>query len=469
MYDIIPVILCGGRGTRLWPLSRESHPKQFVDLGGGRTLFMETLERASVIADNIEPVVVCNEKYLFYVQDGLRECSMKGLLLLEPAPRNTAPAIAMAARSILESGGDNLMLVLPSDHHLNDIRVFVKAVESAVPLAMEGYIVTFGMPPDSAATGFGYIRQGHALDEYGYKVMEFVEEPALEKACSMLNAGGYFWNSGMFMGRPSVFLEELEKYAPEIFRRTALAWQNREMDQVIIRPSKSDFLSCPDESIDYALMEHTTRVAMIPVLTTWNDMGSWDSFFQDASKDAYNNACQGDVILDNVRDCYVHSCGRLIAAIGISGLMVIETKDSVLVTTRHESQKVKNIVKSLKKSGRYQYRQHPLVYRPWGSYETLAFGDRFQVKRIVVNPGEILSLQLHHHRAEHWIVVRGTAEITNGDCVTIYTENQSTYIPVGCRHRLRNPGVIPLVLIEIQSGAYLGEDDIVRLEDVLRT
>lgn len=468
MNKIVPVILCGGSGTRLWPLSRESHPKQFVDLGEGRTLFKDTLRRAAGLDGAQRPVIVCNEKYRFYARNEMRECGVEGEVILEPAPRNTAPAIALAAFGILEACGAEkpLMLVMPSDHRLEDSGAFVSAVLQSKKLAEDGMIVTYGIVPDAPSTGFGYIRAGEALGENGFRVAAFVEKPDRAKAEKMLAEGGCFWNSGIFLVRPDVYLEELGRFSPRMREMCAQAWQKRVPDNGFVRPGKKEFLSCPEDSIDYAVMERTQCAAMTPMRARWNDMGSWDSFFQDAPKDEAGNACKGDVMLEGVRNSYIHSRGRLVAAIGVEDLTVIETQDAVLVAKSGAAQSVKKIVGKLKESGRYQYEHHPLVFRPWGSYETIALGDRFQVKRIIVNPGEVLSLQLHHHRAEHWVVVSGTAEITLNGQTTLYTENQSTYIPIGCEHRLRNPGLIPLVLIEIQSGAYLGEDDIVRLEDV---
>ncbi len=466
MPDIAPVILCGGSGTRLWPLSRETYPKQFVDLGDGRTLFKDTVQRARRVPDSMEPVIVCNEAHRFYVTAELYECGIHGKILLEPAPRNTAPAIALAALALLEGDADPLMLVLPSDHAIGDEAVFFEGVTSAAALAEEGHIVTFGIAPTGPETGFGYIEQGETLGAGGYRVARFVEKPNADAAAAMLAKGGYFWNSGMFLLRASVYLKELERFAPEMYLACKNSWQGRKKDMAFCRPDKETFLATSADSIDYAVMEQTNLAAVVPLRVSWSDLGSWEAFYQIGQRDSCGNVCSGDVMAEGTENCYFNASHRLVAAIGVSGLVVVETQDAVLVAPRDQVQDVKKIVGRLQREQRPECRQHPRVYRPWGSYETLVMDGRFQVKRIIVNPGAELSLQMHHHRAEHWVVVSGTAEVTNGDVVSLFTENQSTYIPVGTRHRLKNPGVIPLVLIEIQSGAYLGEDDIVRFADV---
>ena len=466
MQNIAPVILCGGSGTRLWPLSRETYPKQFVDMGKGRTLFKDTLLRARRAPNSLEPTVICNEDHRFYVTAALYECDIRATILLEPAPRNTAPAIALAALSLMDDGADPLMLVLPSDHAISDEDAFFKGVESAAVLAEQGHIVTFGITPASPETGFGYIEQGEALGANGYMVARFVEKPDAEKATGMLARGGYSWNSGMFLLRASVYLKELERFAPKIYAACSAAWNGRKDDQAFSRPDSEAFLSSPSDSIDYAVMEQTDLAAVVPLGVSWSDLGSWEAFYQIGQQDDSGNVCSGDVMTEGVENCYFNATHRLLTAIGVSGLVVVETQDAVLVAPRDRVQDVKKIVGRLQSAQRPECRQHPLVYRPWGSYETLVMDGRFQVKRIIVNPGAELSLQMHHHRAEHWVVVSGTAEVTNGDLVKLFTENQSTYIPLGTMHRLKNPGVIPLVLIEIQSGSYLGEDDIVRFADV---
>lgn len=465
MREIVPVILCGGSGTRLWPLSRETYPKQFVDLGEGETLFGRTLQRTRSLSERGAPVIVCNEEHRFYVLDALRQCGETGDVLLEPAPRNTAPATALAALALRERGGDPLMLVLPSDHAIEDTETFCKGVRQAAAAAEEGRIVTFGVTPTGPETGFGYIEMGAPLPFGGFQVARFVEKPERRQAEAMLAEGNFAWNSGMFLLRASVLLEELERYAPGICAGCLEAWEGRRRDRGFCRPDKAAFLATPSLSLDYAVMEKTDRAAVLPLALGWNDLGSWEAMYVVGRKDEQGNVCVGDVLAEDTEGCYFNARHRLLAALGVRDLVVVETQDAVLVAPRRRAQDVKRIVARLQNERREECRRHPLVPRPWGSYETLALGDRFQVKRIIVNPGAELSLQMHHHRAEHWVVVSGTAEVSNGDDIRLFTENQSTYIPVGMKHRLKNPGVIPLVLIEIQSGAYLGEDDIVRLAD----
>lgn len=465
MNEIIPVILCGGSGTRLWPLSREHYPKPFVDLGGGRTLFEDTLTRARAVPDCGAPYIVCNESHRFFVTSALRNLFPDANVILEPEPRNTAPAIALAAHAIRDKG-DGLMLIMPSDHVMADYEAFNECVGHAAILAGQGYITVLGIVPTIPETGFGYIEQGEALAANGFLVKRFVEKPQLRYAAAMLEHGGYFWNSGIFLMRASVYLDDLERYAPAIHTVCDKAWKTHTRDGIFIRPDTKTFLTSPSDSIDYAVMEHTTKAAMTLLGAQWSDFGSWEAIYQFGPFDAHGNVCQGDIFIAGSERCYCNARHRLLAAIGVHDLAIIETQDAVLVATREHVQEVKDIVARLKDARRDECVHPPKVYRPWGSYETLIKESRFQVKKITVNPGAELSLQMHHHRAEHWVVVSGTAEVTNGDTVQLFTENQSTYIPVGRRHRLKNPGHIPLVLIEIQSGAYLGEDDIVRFEDM---
>ncbi|MBQ4492054.1 MAG: mannose-1-phosphate guanylyltransferase/mannose-6-phosphate isomerase [Deltaproteobacteria bacterium] len=461
MPCIIPVILCGGSGTRLWPLSRENYPKQFVDMGGGRTLFGDTLERALQVAGVADPVVVCNEAHRFYVAAELYKRGVKATVLLEPEGRNTAPALALAAFAALERNREALLLALPSDHALGDVPVFLQGVEEASAIASQGYIVTFGIRPTGPETGFGYIEQGE-----GFHVARFVEKPDRKKAEAMLVSGGHYWNSGMFVMPAQLYMDELKTHAVSMFTQCARAWMGREADGAFIRPMKDDFLRCSSDSIDYAVMEHTSRAAVVPLDLAWSDLGSWEAFYEAGERDAQGNVARGDVLLEDAAGCYCNARSRLLACIGVRDMLVVETQDAVLVAPRKAAQRVKEVALRLRNEGRKEYREPPLVYRPWGSYEILVQGERFQVKRIVVHPGAQLSLQMHHHRAEHWVVVSGTAEVTKGEETRLYTENQSTYIPVGTKHMLKNPGLIPLVLIEIQSGAYLGEDDIVRFADM---
>ncbi len=461
---LYPVILCGGSGTRLWPLSRDMYPKQFVDLGNGRSLFKDTLARAQGISQEA-PLIVCNQEHRFYVGAALQENGIQGNIILEPAPRNTAPAIALAAFAARERD-DALLLVLPSDHIVKDGEQFAAAVHEACAIAEQGSIITFGITPTAPETGFGYIRQGTPLAFGIVSVERFVEKPDLSAAVAMLKQGGYSWNSGMFLFKASTYLDELRRYAPDIYAACEQAWEQRTVDHDFIRPGKDAFLSSPANSIDYAVMEHTAKAAVMPLSIRWSDMGSWEAFYEEAIPNEEGNVCTGDVIVQDARNCYLHGTSRLIAALGIEDIAVVETRDAVLVGKRAQLQDVKKIVAELKRQNRSEYRQHPRVFRPWGSYESLAVGARFQVKRITVNPGAQLSLQMHYHRAEHWVIVSGTAEVTNGEISRLYTENQSTYIPLGTVHRLKNPGTIPLEIIEIQSGSYLGEDDIVRLDDV---
>ena len=465
MTVLRPVILCGGSGTRLWPLSRSKYPKQFMDLGG-HTLFGDTLDRAMQLPGSSAPLVVCNEEHRFYAAIDLQSRKIQGEVLLEPEGRNTAPAIAMAALAAVENGEDPLLLVLPSDHALSPQQAFADAVEQGCACAAAGDIVTFGITPSRPETGFGYILQGEPRQGTGgYAVTRFVEKPDAAHAEAMLAAGGCFWNSGMFLFRASVYLEELKQHAPAIFAACCEAWACRKADMDFVRPGKEAFLSCPSDSIDYAVMERTSRVAVVPLPAEWSDLGSWEAFYEAAEHDAHGNVCIGDTLVESTEDCYLHGTHRLVAALGVSNLVIVETPDSVLVANRSSVQQVKALVEDLRSRGRTEAELHPLVYRPWGSYEQLALGNRFQVKRLIVNPGAELPLQMHHHRAEHWVVVEGTAEVMVNGHTALHTENESAYIPLGAVHSLKNPGIVPLVVIEIMSGSYLGEDDIVRFDD----
>lgn len=464
---VIPVILSGGSGMRLWPISRHAYPKPFVNRDQKHTLFMDTLLRSGQLPGTESAIIVCNEEHRFYVEDALSKCGMRGTIILEPEGRNTAPAIALASLAALERYEDALLLIMPSDHALGDTGKFIEIVSQTIPMAAKGFIALFGVKPDRPECGYGYIECGEEIGQGCMTVNGFIEKPPLEKAQEMLVQDKFYWNCGIFFARASVLLEELEHYAPDIHLSCEAAWKSRRLDNTFIRPGKKEFLACASNSIDYAVMERTSRTVMIPLDTSWSDLGSWNSFYEIGQKDESGNVTTGDVLLHDVRDSYIHSEKRLVAAIGIQDMAIIESGDAVLVAPRERSQDVRGIVEQLKSSGRDEYRSHPKVYRPWGSYESLVKGNGFQVKRTIVKPGASLSLQLHYHRAEHWVIVKGTAEITIDGDTSLFTENQSVYIPAGSRHRLKNPGLIPLEIIEIQTGSYLGEDDIVRIEDPL--
>jgi mannose-1-phosphate guanylyltransferase/mannose-6-phosphate isomerase len=462
MTKLQPVLLSGGSGTRLWPLSREAYPKQFLPLGGEDTMVQATWRRVEPLT-SLPPLVVANEDHRFLVAEQLREIrAPQPRILLEPAARNTAPAIAAAALCALEDGQDPLLLVLPSDHVITNPEGFRDAVEQAVPAAEAGALVTFGVVPSSPETGFGYIQAGGGQGVQ--PVLRFVEKPDAETAARYLAEGSYFWNSGMFLFKASRYIEELQKFNPEMVAAVRAALENAKRDGDFIRLDKTAFEACPSDSIDYAVMEKTSDAKVLPLDVGWNDVGSWSALWEVTEKDANGNACTGDVITVDTHNSYVYA-ESLVALVGLDDVVVVETDDSILVARKDRVQEVKKVVAQLKHDQRSQAVLHRKVYRPWGAYDSIDMGARFQVKRITVNPGATLSLQMHHHRAEHWIVVSGTAEVTRGDEVILLTENQSTYIPLGVTHRLKNPGRLPLELIEVQSGSYLGEDDIVRFED----
>ncbi|GHA72765.1 mannose-1-phosphate guanylyltransferase/mannose-6-phosphate isomerase [Cognatilysobacter bugurensis] len=460
---MIPVILSGGSGTRLWPLSREAYPKQFLALAGDDTMLQATWRRVEAIASR-PPIVVANEEHRFMVAEQLREAGCKPTsIVLEPVGRNTAPAIAVAALAAMRDGADPLLLVLPSDHVIPDGEAFRSAVEQARRAADAGRLVTFGIVPTGPETGYGYIRA--AAGEGVRAVERFVEKPTAALAQEYVASGDYFWNSGMFLFRAGAYLAELERHCPAMLAacRNALAMARRDDD--FVRLDRHSFTQCPADSIDYAVMEKTADAAVLPIAVGWNDVGSWSALWQVAQQDGDGNAHHGDVIARDCRNTLAWGNGRLVALLGLKDVVVVDTTDAVLVAHKDHVQDVKSIVTALKAQGRPEPVSHRKVYRPWGSYDSIDTGERFQVKRITVKPGAKLSLQMHHHRAEHWIVVRGTGRITRGDETVILSENQSTYIPLGVTHRLENPGRVPLELIEVQSGSYLGEDDIVRFED----
>ena len=465
MTPLIPVILSGGSGTRLWPLSRESHPKQFLPLLGDRSLLQMTFLRLQGLPGADAPLVVANEEHRFMVAEQLRLVGARpSALILEPVGRNTAPAIAVAALKAMDGGADPVLLVLPSDHVIGDEAAFRAAVLQALPAAEAGSLVTFGIVPTAPETGYGYIDAGPG--EGVRPVRRFVEKPDAATAEGYLASGSYFWNSGMFAFRASRYIEELQKTQPRMVElaREALAGATRDAD--FLRLDKAAFSRCPADSIDYAVMEKTDRAAVLPIDVGWNDVGSWSALWAVVEQDGQGNAHRGDVLARDCRNTLAISDKRLVALIGLSDLVVVDTDDAVLVAHKDRVQEVKEIVATLKQGKRPQATWHRKVYRPWGSYDGIDSGERFQVKRIVVKPGAALSLQMHHHRAEHWIVVKGTAQVTCGEKVFLLGENESTFIPLGSKHRLENPGKQPLELIEVQSGSYLGEDDIVRFEDV---
>jgi mannose-1-phosphate guanylyltransferase/mannose-6-phosphate isomerase len=462
---LIPVILSGGAGTRLWPLSRELHPKQLLALSGGdRTMLQETVARVAGLPDVAASVVVCNEAHRFLVAEQLRQLGGAAPeILLEPVGRNTAPAIALAAHAAM-ANGDPLLLVLPADHVIRDVQAFQDAVRLALSSAEAGKLVTFGVVAHQPETGYGYIRRGGGAGPV-YTIDRFVEKPDLETARRFVASGDYYWNSGMFLFRASRYLEELERHAPDIAEacRKASASGRRDLD--FIRVDADAFAGCRSDSIDYAVMEKTLDAIVVPLDAGWSDVGSWSSLHAAVEQDARGNVLRGDVITEDTDGCFVYSQSRLVAVVGLKDHVVVETKDAVLVAPKERVQDVKALVARLKASGRYEHSLHREVFRPWGSYDSVESGERYQVKRLTVKPGASMSLQLHHHRAEHWIVVSGTARITRNDEVFLLEENQSTYIPLGARHRIENPGKITLHIIEVQSGSYLGEDDIVRFED----
>lgn len=463
---IVPVILSGGSGTRLWPLSRSTFPKQLLPLVSDKTMLQETLLRISDWAEVVQPVVVCGNDHRFLVAEQLRQINITPkAIILEPFARNTAPAIAAAALKLQSE--DLLMLVLPADHVITDVLAFEAAVRRASLVATQGKLVTFGIEPTHPETGYGYIQSGHVLSaaEGCFEVARFVEKPDAATAQQYLAAGNFYWNSGMFLFKPSVFLDELKQYAPAIVDAVTAAVAQSYKDLDFVRLHEASFAESPSDSIDYAVMEKTKLAAVVPASMGWDDVGSWTALKEVQPNDEASNATRGDVYLKNVNNTLVRAESRFVAVVGVKDLLIVETSDAILVAHRDCAQDVKKIVDHLKTSGRSEHKVHPRVYRPWGWYEGIDVGERFQVKRIMVKPGEKLSLQMHHHRAEHWVVVSGSAMITVDNVTKLYTENESTYIPIGATHRLENPGKLPLHLIEVQSGSYLGEDDIVRYED----
>jgi mannose-1-phosphate guanylyltransferase/mannose-6-phosphate isomerase len=476
---VTPVILCGGSGTRLWPLSRTGFPKQFLCLTGDESLFQQAAQRLAALGHQSQievtsPVIVSGEEHRFLVAEQLREVGIElGTALLEPVGRNTAPALTLAAFAAVQKGQDPVLIVTPADQTISNPAAFSSAMRVAIEQATQGNIVILGVSPDKPETGYGYIRTVRSLLAPSFacpiQVVSFVEKPNQVTAESYLKEGGYFWNAGIFVIKASVWLAAIEQFAPVILQATRYAWNARKTDGVFVRPGKAEFESIPSESVDYAVMEHCPGSAfpiqMVPLDAGWSDLGAWEAVWQVQPKDSHCNAHVGDVLHTDSHNTLVHASSRLVALVGVSDLVVVETADAVLVVSKSRSQDVKHIVNKLTTQNRVEQTLHRKVHRPWGWYDSIDEGDRFKVKRIQVRPGACLSLQKHHHRAEHWIVVTGTAEITIGDKVLTLTENQSTYIPLGEVHRLSNPGSIPLEIIEVQSGSYLGEDDIIRYQD----
>jgi mannose-1-phosphate guanylyltransferase/mannose-6-phosphate isomerase len=475
------VILSGGSGTRLWPYSREAFPKQFLSFVGDQTLLQDTVSRTAVLDESVSgqvfrvapPLVICNELHRFLVAEQLRQIGFESVpIILEPIGRNTAPAVTLAALQATHDGqNDPVLVVMPSDHHIEDVAAFRRKVAAAVELAANGLLVTFGIVPDRPETGYGYIRKGRAIGEETFALSAFVEKPDLQTAADYLHSGDYLWNSGLFVMKASVWLDNITRHRPDIAAqcRTCFASATREGD--FIRVDRALFQACPSDSIDYAVMERLGEVerdrgaAVLPLAVGWSDLGSWSAISDLKARDAEGNVTHGDVFLKDSQNCLIYAQDRFLAALGVEDLVVVETTDAVLVAHKDKAQDIKAVTEHLKTAQRQEHVFHRKVHRPWGNYESIDNGTRYQVKRLSLKPGATMSLQLHHHRAEHWVVVKGTARVTRGEETFLLTENESTFIPVGVKHRLENPGSIPLEIIEVQSGGYLGEDDIVRFED----
>jgi mannose-1-phosphate guanylyltransferase/mannose-6-phosphate isomerase len=480
---IVPVLLSGGVGSRLWPVSRELYPKQFLPLVGGGasvahgtsadalsdqnpSMLQQTYFRLDGLDIENDLIVVCNEEHRFLVAEQMRGLNTAATIILESEGKNTAPAVALAALQALKQDKDAVLLVLPADHVILDNAKFHAAVMKGLEAADNGELVAFGVIPDKPETGYGYIQRGDSISASSYRIQQFVEKPDSETARQYCDSGEYYWNSGMFLLQATTYLEELQKYAPAMVEACQQAFDLAQTDMDFVRINAEAFARSPSDSIDYAVMEHTQKGAVIPLDCGWSDVGSWSTLWEVESKNECGNVLKGDVLVHDVSNSYIRSESRMVAAVGVDDMVIVETADAVLISDKHNVQHVKKIVQQLQAQGRGEITAHTKVYRPWGTYESLVDDGRFQVKRIVVKPGHTLSLQMHHHRAEHWIVVKGTAKIVNDDKELLLGEDQSTYIPLGHRHRLANPGVIPLEIIEVQTGSYLGEDDIVRFDDV---
>lgn len=465
---IVPVILCGGSGTRLWPLSRNAYPKQLLPLVSANSLLQDTLLRTSAISKVTAPLVICHDDHRFLVAEQLQEMGVRDAqIILEPVGKNTAPAVAIAALQLSQAGSDPLLLILPADHVIKDTEKFLAAVSEASALAEDGNLVTFGVIPTKPETGYGYIKKAEELTAHSYKVEKFVEKPDYATAEAYVTSGEYLWNSGIFMFKASVFLAELKKYAPEMLAACEKTIASMTTDLDFIRLREADFSACPSNSIDYAVMEKTQSAVVVPLAAEWSDVGSWSALWEaHEASDEQGNVVYGDVVTEQVNNSYLRAESRMLAVVGVTDHIIVETPDVVLVAHKDNCQAVKEIVERLKKDKRPEALLHRRVHRPWGHYETIDQSTSFLVKRITVKPGASLSLQMHHHRSEHWVVVSGTAKVTRGEEVFLLDQNQSTYIPVGVKHRLENTGTVNIELIEVQSGDYLGEDDIVRFEDV---
>lgn len=461
---MIPVILSGGSGSRLWPLSRKNKPKQFLTLFNDSSMFQSTLTRLNGLDSLEAPLIVCNNEHRFMVAEQLQEIGLEANgIILEPCARNTAPAIALAALKAMDKGEDPLLLILAADHLISDVTAFHKAIEQARKLAEQDKLVTFGIQPQSAHTGYGYIEAEEKSKPSSVK--RFIEKPDLTTAESYLSAGNFFWNSGMFLFKASAYIKELARFSPEMLSSCKQSLEKAVIDLDFVRVDPELFEQSPSDSIDYAVMEKTDKAMVVPLDAGWSDVGSWSSLWEAFTRDDDQNVLIGDVLVENVHNAYIHSENRLVTVLGLDDVIVVETHDAVMVAHKDQAQKVKTIVEELTRQNRKEVITHRKCYRPWGNYDSVDMGDRFQVKRILVNPGASLSLQMHYHRAEHWVVVSGTAEVTRDDEVMLLGENESTFIPLGSVHRLRNPGRVPLEIIEVQSGAYLEEDDIIRLQD----
>ena len=463
--SLLPVIMAGGSGTRLWPLSRTLYPKQFLTLTGSNSMLQDTVARLQGL-EHQAPVLICNEEHRFIVAEQLRQRHFAHSgIILEPAGRNTAPAIALAALHATAQGDDPLLLVLAADHVIQNQANFIQAVQQAIPQAAAGKLVTFGIVPHAPETGYGYIRQGKPVSAEAYQVAAFVEKPDLATAEAYLASKEYYWNSGMFMFRASRYLEELAAHRPDILAACRQAMQGVHHDLDFLRLNEAAFLACPDDSIDYAVMEKTKDAVVVPMDAQWSDVGSWSALWEVNDKDQDGNAIRGDVLTTETRNSYIYAQHKLVSTVGVDDLVIVETKDAVLVANKNNVQDVKSIVSQLKAANRSEHLQHREAYRPWGSHDAISDGERFHVKKVTVKPGQRTTTQIHYHRAEHWVVVSGTAKVRNGEQTFLVTENESTYIPIGAPHSLENPGKVPLELIEVRTGAYLEEDDVIRIED----